>query len=31
MCFIATREGITYHQLIGKIMASFRKRYPALK
>jgi len=31
MCFIATREGITYHELIGKIMASFRKRYPALK
>jgi len=31
MCFIATREGITYHQLIGKIMASFRKRYPALR
>ncbi len=31
MCFIATREGVSYQDLIGKIMASFRKRYPALK
>jgi D-alanine-D-alanine ligase len=31
MCFIATREGVSYRELIGKIMASFRKRYPALK
>jgi D-alanine-D-alanine ligase len=31
MCFIATREGVTYQELIGKIMVSFRKRYPDLK
>jgi D-alanine-D-alanine ligase len=31
MCFIATREGVSYRELIGKIMTSFRKRYPALK
>ncbi len=30
MCFIATREGVSYQQLIGKIMDSFLKRYPAL-
>lgn len=31
MCFIATREGVSYQELIGKIMTSFRKRHPALK
>ena len=31
MCFIATREGVSYQELIGKIMTSFRKRTPALK
>jgi D-alanine-D-alanine ligase len=30
MCFIATREGVSYQALIGKIMASFLARYPAL-
>ncbi|MEJ0041098.1 MAG: hypothetical protein WDM81_02195 [Rhizomicrobium sp.] len=30
MCFIAAREGLSYQALIGKIMASFRKRYPSL-
>jgi D-alanine-D-alanine ligase len=30
LCFIANYEGITYRQLIGKIMASFLKRNPAL-
>ncbi len=30
MCFIATREGVSYQELIGKIMESFLKRYPAL-
>jgi D-alanine-D-alanine ligase len=30
MCFIAEREGLSYQQLIGKIMDSFLKRYPAL-
>jgi len=30
MCFIATREGVSYQELIGKIMTSFLKRYPAL-
>ena len=30
MCFIAEREGLSYSQLIGKIMDSFLKRYPAL-
>jgi D-alanine-D-alanine ligase len=30
MCFIATREGLTYRDLIGRIMTSFLKRYPAL-
>jgi len=30
MCFIAEREGISYQDLIGKIMASFLRRYPAL-
>ena len=30
MCFIAAREGVSYEQLIGKIMDSFLKRYPAL-
>jgi|SRR5579871_1406551 len=30
MCFIATREGVSYRQLIGKIMDSFLKRYPQL-
>ncbi|HEY1630376.1 MAG TPA: hypothetical protein VGF56_03635 [Rhizomicrobium sp.] len=31
MCFIATREGIAYPQLIGRIMDSFLKRYPELQ
>ena len=31
MCFIATREGLNYRQLIGRIMESFLKRYPELK
>jgi len=30
MCFIAEREGLSHQQLIGKIMDSFLKRYPAL-
>ena len=30
MCFIATREGVSYQELIGKIMESFLGRYPAL-
>ena len=30
MCFIANREGVSYQQLIGKIMASFLTRNPAL-
>ncbi len=30
MCFIAEREGLSYRQLIGKIMDSFLRRYPAL-
>jgi D-alanine-D-alanine ligase len=30
MCFIATREGVTYQQLIGKIMDSFFRRHPEL-
>lgn len=30
MCFIAEREGLSYQQLIGKIMDSFLKRHPAL-
>ncbi len=30
MCFIAAREGVSYRQLIGKIMDSFLKRYPHL-
>jgi D-alanine-D-alanine ligase len=30
MCFIAAREGLSYQDLIGKIMTSFRKRYPQL-
>jgi hypothetical protein len=28
MCFIANREGVSYQDLIGKIMASFVKRHP---
>jgi D-alanine-D-alanine ligase len=31
MCFIAEREGVSYQELIGKIMASFLARYPHLK
>jgi len=31
MCFIAQREGVSYQELIGKIMTSFLKRYPQLK
>ena len=31
MCFIAAREGVSYQELIGKIMASFEKRYPHLR
>ena len=30
MCFIANREGVSYQQLIGKIMASFLRRNPGL-
>lgn len=30
MCFIAGREGLSYQDLIGLIMASFLKRYPDL-
>ncbi len=30
MCFIANREGVSYQQLIGKIMASFLRRNPQL-
>jgi D-alanine-D-alanine ligase len=30
MCFIAEREGVSYKELIGKIMDSFLKRYPHL-
>ncbi len=30
LCFIANYEGVSYDQLIGKIMASFLKRHPAL-
>ena len=30
MCFIADREGVSYQQLIGKIMDSFLKRHPEL-
>jgi D-alanine-D-alanine ligase len=30
MCFIATREGLTYRDTIGRIMASFLKRHPEL-
>jgi D-alanine-D-alanine ligase len=30
LCFIAKYEGVSYRQLIGKIMASFLKRHPAL-
>ncbi|HWD29725.1 MAG TPA: hypothetical protein VG387_21315 [Rhizomicrobium sp.] len=31
MCFIAEREGVSYQDLIGKIMTSFLERYPQLK
>lgn len=31
MCFIAAREGLSYQDLIGRIMASFLRRHPALK
>jgi D-alanine-D-alanine ligase len=31
MCFIATREGLSYPQLIGRIMESFLKRNPDLR
>ncbi len=31
MCFIATREGLSYRDLIGEIMASFLKRHPELR
>jgi len=31
MCFIARREGLSYQQLIGKIMKSFLKRNPDLR
>jgi hypothetical protein len=31
MCFIATREGLSYRDLIGRIMASFLRRYPELE
>ncbi len=31
MCFIAEREGLSYQQLIGRIMASFLKRHPQLQ
>ncbi|MEJ0026430.1 MAG: hypothetical protein WDN01_10410 [Rhizomicrobium sp.] len=30
MCFIAAREGVSYQDLIGRIMDSFLRRYPAL-
>jgi hypothetical protein len=30
LCFIADRAGLSHPQLIGKIMDSFLKRYPAL-
>ena len=30
LCFIADRAGLSHQQLIGKIMDSFLKRYPAL-
>jgi D-alanine-D-alanine ligase len=30
LCFIAEREGLSHQQLIGRIMDSFLKRYPAL-
>ena len=30
MCFIAEREGLSYQQLIGKIMDSFLRRHPTL-
>jgi len=30
MCFIADREGVSFTDLIGKIMASFHRRYPQL-
>jgi D-alanine-D-alanine ligase len=30
LCFIASRAGLSYQDLIGKIMASFLKRYPIL-
>jgi len=30
LCFIAEREGLSHQQLIGKIMDSFLRRYPAL-
>lgn len=31
MCFISTREGLSYQDLIGLIMASFEKRHPECK
>jgi D-alanine-D-alanine ligase len=31
MCFIAEREGLSYQQLIGRIMTSFLKRHPQLQ
>ena len=31
MCFIANREGVSYQELIGRIMASFVKRHPACR
>jgi D-alanine-D-alanine ligase len=31
MCFIATREGLSYRDLIGRIMTSFLRRYPELE
>jgi len=31
MCFIANREGVSYQDLIGRIMASFVKRHPACR
>ncbi|HTP77662.1 MAG TPA: hypothetical protein VMJ73_11860 [Rhizomicrobium sp.] len=31
MCFIATREGVSYQELIGKIMNSFFRRHPELR
>jgi D-alanine-D-alanine ligase len=31
LCFIATREGLSYPQLIGRIMDSFLKRHPELR